>query len=201
MLFAARMALVAAVFLSAAVDPGSAPNGPPADRLNPGAALHTGKPEPPTTEVRIGDVAPDFSYEAFDGHWRRLHELRAQGPVLLVFVPDENQLRLMERERARLMDLGVVPVAVMDVSPRATLGLVQHLSLKYSVLSDPRSVIAEQFNAIDWRTHATQVAWFLLDEKGMVRALDRGTFPDAPVAMAAEALGRPAPGTAVSTSR
>jgi len=201
MLFAARMALVATVILSAAVDPGNAPQGPSLERLNPGATQQTGKPEPPTTEVRIGDVAPDFSYQAFDGRWRRLHELRAQGPVLLVFVPDENELRSMERQRARLLDLGVVPVAVLDVSPRATLGLVQKLGLQFSVLSDPRSVIAEQFNAIDWRTHATQAAWFLLDAKGMVRALDRGSFPDEPVAMAAQALGRPAPGTAVPTSR
>jgi peroxiredoxin len=200
MLFAARMALVATVLLSAVVDPGNAPQNLPADRLNPGAALQTGKPEPPTTEVRIGDVAPDFSYQAYDGHWRRLHELRAQGPVLLVFVPDDNELRLMERERARLLDLGVVPVAVLDTSPRTTLGLVQKLGLKFSVLSDPRSVIAEQFNAIDWRTHATQSAWFLLDERGMVRALERGKFPGEPVAMAAEALGRPMPGTAVPTS-
>jgi len=201
MLFAARMALVATVLLSAAVDPGNAPQGPSLDRMNPSSSLQTGKPEPPTTEVRIGDAAPDFSYQAFDGRWRRLHELRAQGPVLLVFVPDENELRLMERERARLLDLGVVPVAVVDVSPRATHGLVLKLGLRFSVLSDPRSVIAEQFNAIDGRTHATSAAWFLLDEKGMVRALGRGTFPDAPVAMAAEALGRPAPDAAVPTSR
>lgn len=199
MLLAARMALVA-VILSATVDPGNAPNGPPADRLNTGAALQTGKEEPPSTEVRVGDVAPDFSYQSYDGTWRRLHELRAQGPLLLVFAPEEDQLRLMERERGRLLDLGVVPVAVVDKSPRGTWALVQKLNLRFSVLADPRSVIAEQFNVTDWRTHATVPSWFVIDQKGMVRALDRESFPREPVAAAAEALGKARPGIVVPTS-
>jgi peroxiredoxin len=200
MLFAARMALVAVV-LSAAVDPGSVPVGPPAQRLIPSSALQPGKPEPPTTEVRVGDMAPDFSYQSHDGKWRRLHELRVHGPILLVFAPDEQQLKAIERERTRFLDLGVVPVAVLDLSPRATWNLVQRLGLRYSVLADPRSVIAEQFNAVNWRTHATEPAWFVLDGEGRVRALEHDALPGEPVAVVAEALGKPKPGAAMPTSR
>jgi peroxiredoxin len=202
MLSATTIALVAAI-LSSSVDPGAVPSGRLAgDR--PGALIATqgGKPEPPSAEVRMGDKAPDFSFEGFDGRWRRLRDLRLQGPVLLVFAPDEQELRTIARERERLLSLGVLPVAIVDASSRTAFGLVKKLGLRYSVLADPRRVIAEQFNSTEWRTNAAEPAWFVIDQKGYVRALDRGTFPSTDyTTLAARALGKPIPGNVVPTSR
>lgn len=198
--FASIIALAAAL-LSAAVDPGASsfPSGDARVSVSP---LLNGAPEPPASEVRIGDAAPDFSYEGFDGRWRNLHDLRAQGAVLLVIAPDAAQLRALEIDRASLIERGVVPVAILDATPRATAGTIRKLGLRYSVIADPRRVIAEQFNAIQSRTHAAVPAWFVIDHSGAVRALDRGRFPSGGyLAAATTALGLPAAGAAVPTAR
>jgi hypothetical protein len=67
-------------------------------------------------EVRLGDQAPNFSYQGVDGRWRHLRDMLVQGPVLLVFGADPLTLRVIEHERERLLDLGVVPVAVTDAA-------------------------------------------------------------------------------------
>lgn len=199
--FASIIALATAL-LSAAVDPGSTPFPNDADSRASIAPFQNVAPEPPASEVRIGDVAPDFSYEGYDGRWRNLRDLRVQGAVLLVIAPDTDQLRALERERASLLDRGIVPVAILDVTPRATASTIKKLDLRYSVIADPRRVIAEQFNAIQSRTHAAVPAWFVIDRSGVVRGLDRGKFPAGGyLATAASALGLPMPGMAVPTSR
>jgi hypothetical protein len=66
----------------------------------------------PATEVCLGDIAPDFSYQGADARWRRLRDLVADHPVLLVFGANEATLRILESERQALMDAGVLPVAV-----------------------------------------------------------------------------------------
>lgn len=198
--FASIIALVTAL-LSAAVDPGSIPSPNSTDGPASVSAFQNAAPEPPTSEVRIGDVAPDFSYEAFDGRWRNLHDLRVQGAVVLVIAPDHDQLLALERERATLIERGIVPVAILDQTPRATASTIRKLNLHYSVIADPRRVIAEQFNAIQSRTHAAVPAWFVIDRSGGVRALDRGRFPDdGYLAVAAPALGLPTANMAVPSS-
>ena len=200
--FASLVALLAA--LSTTVDPGSSPYGTlPTSRANAvSPRMQSGGPEPPAAEVRVGDRAPDFSYQSFDGRWRNLHDLRAQGPVLLVIAPSEPQLRAIERERERLLDYGIVAVAVLDIPPRAAASLVKRFELRYSVLADPRRVIAEQFNAVGGRTNAAMPAWFVIDRRGLVRALDRGRLPEGEYApTAARALGLPPPGIALPTGR
>jgi len=148
--------------------------------------------ETPASQVDVGDVAPDFSFKSYDGEWRRLADLRAQGPVLLVISPDSRQLRSLQAERDRLLDLGVVPVAVCDVSPGTAYALVRDLKLGFSVLADPQHVIANQFNAVDPRTTAATPAWFVVDQKGRVRAMGHDAFPQGGFApLASRALGVP----------
>lgn len=199
--FATIIALITAL-LSAAVEPGSVPNSLTESGRPAIAPLQSGGPEPPTSEVRVGDVAPDFSFEGFDGRWRNLHDLRVQGPVLLVIAPDSDPLLSLERERASLVGRGIVPVAVVDAPPRAVASWTRKLNLHYTVIPDPRRVIAEQFNALQSRTHAAVPAWFVIDRSGRVRALERGGFPDDGfLPVAAEALGLPTPGVALPTRR
>ena len=197
--FATIIALVTAL-LSAAVEPGSIPNSITESGRPAITPLQSGGPEPPTSEVRVGDLAPDFSFEGFDGRWRNLHAQVVQGPVLLVIAPDSDPLMSLERERAALLERGIVPVAVIDAPPRAVASWSRKLNLHYTVIPDPRRVIAEQFNAIQSRTHAAVPAWFVIDRSGRVRALERGRFPSAGFTpVAAQALGLPAPGAVLPT--
>lgn len=186
--------------------------GDPNDRLHrpSGASLstQTGTPllggplETPATEVRLGDRAPDFSYQGVDGGWRRLRDILTQGPVLLVFGADELTLRVIEHERERLLDLGVVPVAVTDLRSGAARALVSRYDLRFTVLSDRRGVIAAQYNAIDPGSGRQVPTWFVLDPKRRVRGLGRRRLPlRGYSSLVANALGLPTPGVALPASK
>ena len=155
-------------------------------------------PEPPQTSVTVGDPAPDFSYESHDRVWVHLHDLLEQGDVMLVFGVTEDDLRTLEAERDALLNSGVVPVAVVDRGDGATWSIAQRLHVTYSLLSDPRSVIAGQFDALDPTSHRAARSFFVVDRRGIVRGLNRGGLPaDGYVALAAKALSRPLDGSAI----
>ncbi len=192
--------LIAAATILAAVqnlgDPGSL--------LPPSAApgLQARAVEAPATEVRVGDLAPNFSYQGVDARWRRLHDLVADVPVLLVFGANEGTLRILEGERDELVDLGVMPVAVVDSRIGSARAMVHRHQLRYTVLADPRGVIAAQFNAVDPATGRQLPTWFVLDPARRVRALGRRGLPlRGYPELAANALGLPAKSATVPASR
>ena len=151
-------------------------------------------PEPPSAQVDVGDNAPDFSFQGEDNRWRRLHDLLLQGPVMLVFGADSPALSAMERERESMTRLGITPVALIDARPRIVRSLARRLELHYLVIADSRRVIAAQFNAVESGGERSAPAWFVVDKKGSVRALKRGTLPaQGYAARAATALGMPVP--------
>ena len=156
--------------------------------------------EPPTAEVCVGDPAPNFAYQGYDGRWMRLHHLLDQGPVLLVIGANDAQLSQIEREREALLELGVVPVAVVDRRPGAARRIVTKLGLHYTVLADGRQVIASQFNA----THNSRMipSCFVVDQRGKVRGLLRERLPseDYPQ-VCARALALALPGSPLPASR
>jgi peroxiredoxin len=196
--------LAIAVVLAIAGDPNDRfhrPTGSPVSSRT-GTTLLGGPLEIPATEVRLGDRAPDFSYQGVDGSWRHLRDILEQGPTLLVFGADELTLRVIEHERERLLDLGVVPVAVTDLRSGAARALVRRYDLRFTVLSDRRGVVAAQFNAIDPGSGRQLPTWFVLDPKRRVRGLGRRRLPlRGYPALAANALGLPAPGAALPASK
>jgi peroxiredoxin len=158
--------------------------------------------EPPVTPVVPGSLAPDFAYESHDREWYHLHDLLDQGSVMLVIGARDAQLAALEQERDRLMDLGVLPVAVIDGHARSARAASDRLSLRYTVVADPQSVIAGQFNALARGTGAPQPCWFVIDRHRHVRALDRTGLPKSGYAsIAIEALALPADGAALPASR
>jgi peroxiredoxin len=166
------------ILFFAGTDP-SGSTGPPANRplSEPSVTLPLRPSEPPQAQITIGEPAPDFSYQTTDGSWRNLHDLIAQGPVLLVFGAKDTELKALEGERNALLDLGVVPVAVLDVKPRSASSLARKLALRYTVLGDSRHLIGLQFNTLD-TSQNTVAAWFVVDRDRTVRGLWRGSLPD-----------------------
>ena len=80
-----------------------------------GAAADVGIPAA-VMALKPGDAAPDFAFTATPFGWRYLHDLRAEGSVLMVFRPDEAMLVALQRELPRFARCGVVPIAVIDRS-------------------------------------------------------------------------------------
>jgi peroxiredoxin len=197
------LVLAIAVMLAAANDPtdrGAVPT--PSTGTSAGPALHPRALETPATEVCLGDVAPNVSYQGTDARWLRLKDITTQGAVLLVIGADERTLRVLEREREALMDLGVIPVAVLGSRLGVVRATAARLDLRYTVIGDPQGVIAAQFNALDGATGRHLPAWFVLDARLRVRGLGRKALPAHGYStLAAEALGVPEKGQPVSTSR
>lgn len=163
--------------------------GPPAITQE-SRTMQPGQPEPPPTVVGLNDVAPDFSYQTADGRWRHLHEMVRTGPVLLVFGATDLVLRSLEHEREPLMDLGVIPVVVLEGRSGPARSTVERLGLRYTVIADSRSVIAEQFNAVNPTTGRQLASLFVIDRGCRVRALERVSLPvRGYVSLAANALG------------
>jgi len=158
-----------------------------------GALQAAGQPEPPVMVIRVGDPAPNFSFQGFSGHWMRLHHLLDQGSVLLVFGAGEADLRRLQAERGGLLDMGVILVVVVDDRPGSVRKKEKRLRLQYTVLSDPRAVIADQFNVADDRQ--IEPSWFVVDQRGRVRGLNRGALSASYTRIAARSLALPMPGS------
>lgn len=180
--------LAFAVPCAAATNSGSSatPNDPRAQHIYPlGSASEF-------AYLVTGQSVPDFAYDTPDGRDARLHDLLAQGHVLLVFGAGDRHLTELERERSALLRMGVVPVAVLDLGGKTCRSVVSRLGLHYPVIADPRRVIAAQFNCLESATRATAPAWFVVDRTDRLRACDRFEWPDASWALtSASALGLP----------
>jgi peroxiredoxin len=156
--------------------------------------------EPGPTIVTEGAPAPDFSWRAANGEWKRLKNLREQGSILLVFGPSEADLHAIEDERAGLAKVDVVPVAVLDRKDSAAASMWRRLHLTYPVIADPMNVIAAQFNVLGQNTLRARPAWFVLDQSGKVRALSRDGLPEhGYLRIACAALDLPSPDGTVTT--
>lgn len=195
--------MVALLLYLAGGDPGgsrvSVPMPSPAAKGGPGMSL--GAVEPAPMVIHNGDPAPDFSYQSPDGRWRHLHDLLVQGNVLMVFGAPEATLLTLERERNDLLNLGVLPVAVLDIKPGNAWGTARKLDLHFTVLADPRRVIGGQFNVVDGNSRSLP-AWFVVDRKGTVRGSWRGELPaDGYLSIAARSLGLPLPSVPLPASR
>ena len=157
--------------------------------------------EPPVTVLMPGDMVPDVTWQGPTSRPQRLRDLRAQGHVLLVFSPTEAQLQALERDRERLLDLRVLPAAVLDRSAKGTSSLARRLGLHYPLIPDSRGIIAAQFNTLDAATGRPMPAWFVVDRLGRVRDLDRSGAPAEDFArLASGALVLPSPGMALPGS-
>lgn len=168
----------------------------------PGLALQGRPLDTPATEVCLGDIAPDVSYLGADARWRRLRELVAESPVLLVFGASDAALRAIEREREALMDLGVIPVAVAGSRLGVSRALANRLELRYTVLSDPQGVIAAQFNALDPATGRAIPTWFVVDTRRRVRGLGRAGLPQHGYqTLVAGALGLPSKSATIPAAK
>lgn len=170
--------LLLAVVVAATVplQPGEPPGSPPAAErglptISPRAA------EPPSSTLMVGDIAPDFAWQVGDRRFASMKEALAQGSLLLVFAPNDRQLRAIEEERDALLDLGVVPIGVLNARGGAASGTARRLGLSFTLVPDSRRVIAGQYGATDDNRQSMLPAWFVVDRRGQVRALGRGSIP------------------------
>jgi peroxiredoxin len=173
--------LLIAVALAASLplQPGDQESVVPVPGERESASLSHRAPEPPSSPLMVGDRAPHYSWQSEDGLTINLHDLYAQGHLLIVFGAGEPTLRALESERNELLDLGVVPVAVVSARNGAVWSSGRKLGLHYPLVPDSRRVLAGQFDAVDEIRQVVLPSWFVVDRGGTVRALHREGLPHA----------------------
>ncbi len=151
--------------------------------------------EPPAAQLEVGDAAPDFSYLAPEGNWRKGRELLDHGPVLLVFGGSDADLKALEQARPQFLSIGVVPAAVVDLRPSSAAALSRRLRLGYPIVSDPMRAIAKLFNSLDPPSLTAAPSYFVVGADRVIMGLGHGRLPatDKLLALTARSLGRPLP--------
>jgi len=154
--------------------------------------------ESTTGRIQVGDSAPAFSFMGTDGGWRAFRQLFSGGAVLLVFGAEEDQLRDLDALRPVFADLGVSPVAVLDMSSGSASRFVRRIHLGCSVVSDPRRAIGDLYGSLDLATRRHAPSYFVVDGRGMIRGYRHGPLPSARQLLMTSArhLGRPLPESA-----
>jgi peroxiredoxin len=146
----------------------------------------------PTTQLVVGDAAPGFSFLGSDGAWHKFSQLAEHQSVLLVFGATEIELTELDRARTEFLDLGIVPIVVVDRSNGTASALRRRLELSCRVISDPMRAIADLYNCVDWNGPSHMPSYFVLDEDHRIRVLGRGELPGVKrlIETSARGLGR-----------
>ena len=154
--------------------------------------------EPVSKVLQVGDRAPAFSYLGTDGRWHRFADLAGQGPVLLVFGASDVDLKALESARPVFRDLGLLPVAVLDMRTGSAMTYGRRLGLTGPIITDPMLAVADLFNSINPVNLRHAPSFFVVDAGGTIRALRHGSLPPVTLmlGLSAHLLGRPLPESA-----
>jgi peroxiredoxin len=174
---------------------------------NPGTAsapqpLTPSATEPLPSPVGVGDMVPSVSFQPLDGASTTLRAVAAQGPILLLVAPDRQALDALQRERDRLVEFGVVPIAFLNLRAGEVRALRKQLGLTFVTVPDSRRVVAGQLNCVDLERQRVAPSWFVVDRNGRVRGLRRNQMPEGGWrSIAATALGRPSREIAIPATK
>lgn len=150
---------------------------------------------PETDHVEVGDEAPEFTRPLVtEEYWEdaSLSELRADGPVLLVFHPMDGSFPALYvwneiRDRGWADHLRVVGISTSTPYEHREFIQDRELGDDYALFSDPANGVAADYglvNDLDGMTGVTEprTATVLVDEEGVVRhvwvASEVPDFPD-----------------------
>ena len=104
--------------------------------------------------LSVGQAAPDFALPDAHGRTVRLADLRAQGPVVVMFYrgawcPFCNlAVRAYQEALPQIKALGAGLVAISPQTPDNSLSLAEVAGLGYDVLSDRGNAVARQFGIV-----------------------------------------------------
>jgi peroxiredoxin len=136
----------------------------------------------------IGRPAPGFELSDTRGIRRKLAELRADGPVVLVFYFGYHcnhcvsQLFDLNEEIARFHELGAEVVAISADAPELTSRrFARYGAFAFPVLSDPDKEVAKAYGvytpASDGKAESLDHATFVIDRDGIVRWAQQSDAP------------------------
>lgn len=104
--------------------------------------------------LQVGQAAPDFALPNVHGEIVRMSDLRARGPVVVMFYRGEwcpfcnLAVRAYQEVLPEIKALGASLVAISPQTPDHSLSLAEKAGLGYEVLSDQGNAVARQFGIV-----------------------------------------------------
>lgn len=133
------------------------------------AVSSCGSTAAPTAEHSTAHAqAPDFEFASGYG-WRHLHDLCAEGRVLLVFGANDAALAELQRQLPHWRAIGVEPIAVRTSNDGDNWMRLEHLGLTYALLSDANDALATRFGMAEIAAASNSGSWCLVDERMQIR--------------------------------
>jgi peroxiredoxin len=125
--------------------------------------------------LEAGKTAPEFALPDANGRTFTLSELRAAGPVVIVFYQGSwcgtcrDQLARFQDKQDDVTGLGARMVAISADAPDKSKRLAETLSLKFPLLSDTQLSAAGGFGVTQSVGGLSLAAVFVVDREGTVR--------------------------------
>jgi thioredoxin-dependent peroxiredoxin len=145
------------------------------------AALATGAAAQ-TVELKVGDMAPDFSLQASDGQTYRLSDFRGKQAVVIAWFPRaftqgctiECKSLAENGDNIRKFDVTYFMASVDPLEENTR--FAQEMDADFPLLSDPDKTVAEQYGVLSARGFANR--WtFYVDRQGRIAHIDKNVQP------------------------
>lgn len=147
------------------------------------AALTTGlMAQAPAVELKVGDMAPDFTLQASDGKTYKLSDYRGKKAVVVAWFPKaftagctiECKSLAANGERIRKYDVAYFMASVDPIEENTK--FAESEKADFPLLSDPDKSVATKYGVLSGRGFANR--WtFYIDKNGRIAHIDRTVNP------------------------
>ena len=148
-----------------------------------GVEVQAGQSAPPATELKAGDMAPDFSLQATDGKTYRLSDFRGKQAVVIAWFPRaftqgctiECKSLAENGERIRKYQVAYFMASVDPIDENTR--FAQSEKADFPLLSDADKSVATRYGVLSGRGMANR--WtFYIDRNGRIAHIDRAVNPE-----------------------
>lgn len=139
----------------------------------------------PAAELKVGDVAPDFSLQASDGKTYKLSDFRGKRAVVVAWFPKaftqgctiECKSLAANGERIRQYDVAYFMASVDPLEgEQGNAAFAKANGADFPLLSDPDKSVATKYGVLSGRGFANR--WtFYIDKDGRVAHIDKAVNP------------------------
>ena len=126
-------------------------------------------------EIKVGDVAPDFTLEDQDKHAVKLSSFNGQKNVVLAFYPLDwspictNENTCFSNDLPRFEHEGAVVLGISTDSTWCHKAWREHLKLNQTLLSDIKRSVCKDYGLYIEEANINKRATVIVDKKGIVR--------------------------------
>ena len=134
-------------------------------------------------ELKVGDVAPDFSLPGSDGKTYRLSDYRGKQAVVLAWFPRAftpgctTECKIMAQHGAGLKKFDVAYFTASVDKPEKNAEFAKSVDADYPILSDPDHEVAHQYGVTGviqrWASRWT----FYIGKDGKILFIDKNVHP------------------------